>query len=93
MSDIGYARLFMISTGRRGKTKFSSTNIFKGRKINTQQSESEEEEQKTVVESRSSAPVVLDDSEYAIPDEWGLKEVYNVDESVVNHGDTLYPES
>jgi hypothetical protein len=31
----------MISTGRRGKTKFSSTNMFKRRKINTQQSESE----------------------------------------------------
>ena len=40
------------------------------------------------VEARSS--VVLDDSDYAIPDEWGLKEAYNDDESVVNHGDTLY---
>jgi hypothetical protein len=39
--DIGYARLFMISTGRRGKTQFSSTNICKRRKKNTQQSESE----------------------------------------------------
>ena len=34
--------------------------------------------------------LVLDDSDYAIPDEWGLKEAYNDDESVVNHGDTLY---
>ncbi len=33
---------------------------------------------------------VVDDSDYAIPDEWGLKEAYNADESVVNHGDTLY---
>ena len=39
---------------------------------------------------RTSAPVVLDDSDYAIPDEWGLKEAYNADDSVVNHGDTLY---
>ena len=37
-----------------------------------------------------SAPVVLDDSDYRIPDEWGLKEAYNDEESVVNHGDTLY---
>ncbi len=36
------------------------------------------------------ARVVLDDSDFAIPDEWGLKEAYNADESVVNHGDTLY---
>ena len=36
-----------------------------------------------------SAPVVLDDSEYRIPDEWGLKEAYNDEDSVVNHGDTL----
>ena len=34
--------------------------------------------------------VVLDDSDYAIPDEWGLQEAYNDDESVVQHGDTLY---
>ena len=37
-----------------------------------------------------SAPVVLDDSDYRIPDEWGLKEAYNADDSVVHHGDTLY---
>ena len=36
------------------------------------------------------APVVLDDSDFRIPDEWGLKEAYNDEESVVNHGDTLY---
>ena len=34
--------------------------------------------------------MVLDDSDYAIPDEWGLKEAYNDEESVVHHGDTLY---
>ena len=34
MSDIGYARLFMISMGRRNMTKFLSTYVFKGRKIN-----------------------------------------------------------
>ena len=36
------------------------------------------------------ASVVLDDSDYQIPDEWGLKEAYNDPESVVHHGDTLY---
>ena len=36
------------------------------------------------------APVVLDDSDYQIPDQWGLKEAYNDPESVVHHGDTLY---
>ena len=36
------------------------------------------------------APVVLDDSDYPIPDEWGLKEAYNDPESVVHHGDVLY---
>ena len=49
----------------------------------------EEEEEALPVENLS-APVVLDDSDYAIPDEWGLKEAYNDEESVVNHGDTLY---
>ena len=34
--------------------------------------------------------MVLDDSDYAIPDEWGLKEAYNDEKSVVDHGDTLY---
>ena len=42
------------------------------------------------VAANLSAPVVLDDSDYRIPDEWGLKEAYNDEESVVNHGDTLY---
>ena len=38
-SNVGYARLFMISSGGRGMTKFSSTHIFKGRiKNNMQQS-------------------------------------------------------
>ena len=36
------------------------------------------------------ASVVLDDSEYQIPDEWGLKEAYNDSQSVVHHGDILY---
>ena len=39
---------------------------------------------------QASTPIVLDDSDYAIPDEWGLKEAYNDSESVVHHGDTLY---
>ena len=39
---------------------------------------------------RATQPIVLDDSDYAIPDEWGLKEAYNDEESVVHHGDTLY---
>ena len=34
--------------------------------------------------------MVLDDSNYQIPDEWGLKEAYNDQDSVVHHGDTLY---
>ena len=34
--------------------------------------------------------MVLDDSDYPIPDEWGLKEAYNHPDSVVHHGDTLY---
>ena len=36
------------------------------------------------------ASVVLDDSDYQISDEWGLKEAYNDPQSVVHHGDTLY---
>ena len=35
-------------------------------------------------------PIVLDDSDFAVPDEWGLKEAYNDPDSVVHHGDTLY---
>ena len=38
----------------------------------------------------NATPIVLDDSDSAIPDEWGLKEAYNDEESVVHHGDTLY---
>ena len=34
--------------------------------------------------------VVLDDSDYQISDEWGLKEAYNDPQSVVHHGDILY---
>ena len=34
--------------------------------------------------------VVLDDSQFQIPDEWGLKEAYNDPQSVVHHGDILY---
>ena len=36
------------------------------------------------------APIVLDDSDYQIPDEWGLKEAYNDPDSVVLHGDTMH---
>ncbi len=52
--------------------------------------EEEREDPPAAVVENVSAPVVLDDSDYAIPDEWGLKEAYNDQESVVNHGDTLY---
>ena len=34
--------------------------------------------------------VVLDDIQNQISDEWGLKEAYNDDQSVVHHGETLY---
>ena len=34
--------------------------------------------------------MVLDDSDYQVPDEWGLKEAYNDPDSVVAHGDTLH---
>ena len=34
--------------------------------------------------------MVVDDSDFAIPDDWGLKEAYNDSESVVHHGDHLY---
>ena len=34
--------------------------------------------------------VVLDDSQFQILDEWGLKEAYNDPQSVVHHGDILY---
>ena len=33
---------------------------------------------------QETAPLVLDDSDYAIPDSWGLKEAYADEESVVN---------
>ena len=36
------------------------------------------------------APIVLDDSDYRIPDEVGLKEACNDPDSVVLHGDTLH---
>ena len=41
-------------------------------------------------ETAPAPQLVLDDSDYAIPDAWGLKEAYADEESVVNHGDTLY---
>ncbi len=37
-------------------------------------------------EVQAPVPIVLDDSDYAFPDEWGLKEAYNDSESVVHHG-------
>ena len=43
-----------------------------------------------VLPASLSAPIVLADSDYQIPDEWGLKEAYNDEQSVVHHGDTLY---
>ena len=46
----------------------------------------EQEEEVT----QNTAPLVLDDSEYSIPDSWGLKEAYADEESVVHHGETLY---
>ena len=42
------------------------------------------------VQAPRATPIVLDDSDYGVPDEWGLKEAYNDEESVVHHGDTLY---
>ena len=36
------------------------------------------------------APIVLDDSDYQISDELGLKEAYNDPDSVVLHGDTMH---
>ena len=45
--------------------------------------------QRASLATASTTPVVLDDSDYQIPDEWGLKEAYNDEESVVHHGDTL----
>ena len=49
-----------------------------------------EDNEDEVLPASLSAPVVLDDSDYQIPDEWGLKEAYNDEQSVVHHGDTLY---
>ena len=50
----------------------------------------EEGEEEAPQETIPAPQLVLDDSDYAIPDEWGLNEAYNADESVVHHGDTLY---
>ena len=36
------------------------------------------------------APIVMDDSDYQIPDEWGLQEAYNDPDSVVLHGETMH---
>ena len=44
----------------------------------------------TLAVTQRLSPVVLDDSDYQIPDEWGLKEAYNDPQSVVHHGDVLY---
>ncbi len=41
-------------------------------------------------DTRALAPVVLDDSDFQIPDEWGLQQAYSDPESVVHHGDTLF---
>ena len=49
-----------------------------------------EDNEDEVLPASLSAPMVLDDSDYQIPDEWGLKEAYNDEQSVVLHGDHLY---
>ena len=49
-----------------------------------------EREDNEALPASLSAPIVLDDSDSQIPDEWGLKEAYNDEQSVVHHGDTLY---
>ena len=49
-----------------------------------------EDNEDEVLPASLSAPIVLDDSDYQIPDEWGLKEAYNDEQSVVLHGDSLY---
>ena len=49
-----------------------------------------EDHEDEVLPASLSAPMVLDDSDYQIPDEWGLKEAYNDEQSVVLHGDHLY---
>ena len=43
-------------------------------------------------EDGGDSDVVLefDDNSYAISDDWGLKEAYNLNESVLHHADTLY---
>ncbi len=57
----------------------------------TEGQEEEKGGEEEALQSTTAAPqLVLDDSDYAIPDAWGLKEAYNDEESVVNHGDTLY---
>ena len=49
-----------------------------------------EDHEDEVLPASLNAPIVLDDSDYQIPDEWGLKEAYNDEQSVVLHGDHLY---
>ena len=38
----------------------------------------------------SDVVVDFDDNSYAVSDNWGLKETYNLNESVLHHADTLY---
>ncbi len=52
--------------------------------------EEEQENEAPQKSAASAAPLVLDDSDYAISDEWGLNEAYNSDARVVTHEENLY---
>ena len=52
--------------------------------------EKEQENEAPQESATSAAPLVLDDSDYDIPDEWGLNEAYKADDRVVRHGENLY---
>ena len=52
--------------------------------------EEEQENEAPQKSAASAAPLVLDDSDYAIPYEWGLNEAYSSDARVVQHGENLY---
>ena len=52
--------------------------------------EEEQENEAPQKSATSAAPLVLDDSDCDIPDEWGLNEAYKADDRVVRHGENLY---
>ena len=52
--------------------------------------EEEQENEAPQKSAASAAPLVLDDSDYAIPDEWGLNEAYDSNARVVQNGENLY---